>query len=64
MAVPVPVLQLLLLLLLVVVVLVEMFRTLLVRSTNPYARETQKDPRPGGVVKVPAYGEPHLYSDC
>ena len=52
-----------------VLVLVEMFKALLVmiqrRSANPYARETEKGPRPGGAVKAPAYyGQPHLSSDC
>lgn len=55
--------------LLVLLVLVEMFKALLVmiqrRSANPYARETEKGPRPGGAVKAPAYyGQPHLSSDC
>ena len=37
------------------------------KSANPYAtgRETEKGPRPGGAVKVPAFSsQPHLNSDC
>ena len=50
-------------------VLVEMFKAHLVmiqrKSANPYARKTEKGPRPGGAVKAPAYGsQPHLNSDC
>ena len=52
-----------------VLVLVEMFKAHLVmiqrKSANPYARETEKGPRPGGAVKVPAFSsQPHLNSDC
>ena len=51
------------------VVLVEMFKAYLVmiqrKSANPYARKTEKGPRPGGAVKAPAYSsQPHLNSDC
>ena len=51
------------------VVLVEMFKAHLVmiqrKSANPYARETEKGPRPGGAVKAPAFSsQPHLNSDC
>ena len=50
-------------------VLVEMFKAHLVmiqrKSANPYARETEKGPRPGGAVKAPAYSsQPHLNSDA
>ena len=51
-------------------VLVEMFKAHLVmiqrKSANPYARETEKGPRPGDAVKAPAYStsQPHLNSDC
>ena len=42
-----------------VVVLVEMFKAHLAmiqrKSANPYARETEKGPRPGGAVKAPAF---------
>ena len=53
----------------IVLVLVEMFKAHLVmiqrKSANPYARETEKGPRPGGAVKVPAFSsQPHLNSDC
>ena len=41
-----------------VLVLVEMFKAHLVmiqrKSANPYARETETGPRPGGAVKAPA----------
>ena len=46
-----------------VLVLVEMFKAHLVMiqrkslSANPYARETEKGPRPGGAVKVPGPGQ-------
>ena len=54
-------------------VLVEMFKAHLVviqrKSANPYARMTEKGPRPGGAVKAPVYSshwhwQPHLNSDC
>ena len=55
----------------IMLVLVEMFKAHLVmiqrKSANPYARETEKGPRPGGAaVKAPAYhsSQPHLNSDC
>ena len=44
-----------------ILVLVEMFKAHLVmiqrKSANPYARETEKGPRPqaGGAVKAPAF---------
>ena len=50
-------------------VLVEKFKAHLVmiqrKSANPYARETEKGPRPGGAVKAPAFSSQlHLNSDC
>ena len=54
-----------------VLVLVEMFKAHLVMIqrksayANPYARETEKGPRPGGAVKAPAFSSQlHLNSDC
>ena len=51
-----------------VLVLVEMFKAHLVmiqrKSANPYARETEKGPRPDGAVKAPAFSsQPHLNSE-
>ena len=35
------------------------------KSANPYARKTEKGPRPGGAVKAPAFSSKlHLNSDC
>ena len=46
-------------------VLVEMFKAHLVmiqrKSANPYARETEKGPRPGGAVKAPAYSSSSVH---
>ena len=42
-----------------VLLVVEMFKAHLVmiqrKSANPYARKTEKGPRPGGAVKAPVY---------